>query len=497
MEAKYQHSSSLNCFRRSTSPPTLTSTSTSSSPASSRSVSRSRSRRCPLRPLNRGRRSSTLAAQKRFRRQISKSRSPSRRRLQRFLRSRHWYRRRRECQRQREGGERLHNRRQTQRSSVPYGCHSFSSSVSTLTGSGHTCEHPPIPAMKVYEKGDFLTMRGANPRTGYISPSVVSLGKDRRRTPTSPADALQMHSDGAKKFGSLSNRLPESLALGNRSGESKSAMTKGIEENLWMAARTTASTAKEQKIRALSNLANAYPANSPDFDPFIMPMPSADNPQPYASDQILPSYTSEPNVSCDNKYIPLSNPEDLICADPCKAQPSSPSAPFELGCTSPSSTMGTPTRKTAYTSIRRKPLEPHSRIHRSISLLSNLSKSIRRHETCKSNALLGIERPKHLNIQANSATRRRAERVSTTKVGEIRPHKVHSFVNQEPGHVAPPLLHVEPEKFRAYSLVVLKIASVIYFSWLVVQILSAIRQILIVALVPFRLIHAIVSCLFQ
>jgi hypothetical protein len=124
---------------------------------------------------------------------------------------------------------------------------------------------------------DYLTARAANPRTGLISPSIANLTP---RTPLSPAEALSLYADNHGYSPDPSPTL--SSPQQNQTDRQKPAGPRGRwrqDDKGW-----TMQTVTECGSPRMMNTANSS-AMRADFhaneDAFVIPMPSAKDPQPY------------------------------------------------------------------------------------------------------------------------------------------------------------------------------------------------------------------------
>ncbi|KEQ63066.1 uncharacterized protein M437DRAFT_74973 [Aureobasidium melanogenum CBS 110374] len=140
-------------------------------------------------------------------------------------------------------------------------------------------QHIRDPTMGVKGTDDYLTARAANPRTGLISPSVVT--NLTPRTPISPAEALSLFGTDHEppRISTPKARMPE---------EPRAAIQRprpAGPRGRWR--QDSTGWNMELDTEAGSSRANTPnpPATRADFhaseDSFVIPMPTAKDPQPY------------------------------------------------------------------------------------------------------------------------------------------------------------------------------------------------------------------------
>ncbi|KAF2725721.1 hypothetical protein K431DRAFT_48168 [Polychaeton citri CBS 116435] len=173
---------------------------------------------------------------------------------------------------------------------------------------------PESKPLRVRDTGDYLTARGANPLTGRVSPSIGG------RTPGSPGEALKVW-DTAKLIGArLQPDKPESrvtsTAASNsvrpqiqQANEGKRILSKetavtytesldackheyatnqALRDHAMAGSHVMADAAQSAALHAIRNACNdtrpttGVPYQSPEDDRFVVNMPSAEEPQPYA-----------------------------------------------------------------------------------------------------------------------------------------------------------------------------------------------------------------------
>ncbi|CAD0092644.1 unnamed protein product, partial [Aureobasidium mustum] len=133
--------------------------------------------------------------------------------------------------------------------------------------------------MGVKGTDDYLTARAANPRTGLISPSVVT--NLTPRTPMSPAEALSLFGNGYEppRTSSPKVRMPEepraTIARPRPAGP----------RGRWRQDSTGWNMEPDTEVGSPKTTTTIPSATRPDFhaneDSFVIPMPTAKDPQPY------------------------------------------------------------------------------------------------------------------------------------------------------------------------------------------------------------------------
>jgi hypothetical protein len=135
---------------------------------------------------------------------------------------------------------------------------------------------PVRPEMGMKDSDDYITARAANPRTGLISPSLAGTP----RTPESPAEALKLRSQ----------RIRPALT---RANEARKISASGLQkpcssEKGWSFADAKSRLASPRPSDASAGAADIIgcelqtEANTGGDDRFVVHMPSAREPQPYA-----------------------------------------------------------------------------------------------------------------------------------------------------------------------------------------------------------------------
>ncbi|KAF2161876.1 hypothetical protein M409DRAFT_58657 [Zasmidium cellare ATCC 36951] len=147
---------------------------------------------------------------------------------------------------------------------------------------------PKRPPMRMKDSDDYLTARGANPRTGLISPSV---GTRTPCTPDSPGDALKLHTNDRnsptphpKTRPSLSRANEGRKISGGHTRTKRTATINGMQCNSPHSAtshQTPRHEVEQDHVRRSSPTLTE--------DSFVVHMPSAREPQPFA----YPGYTAE------------------------------------------------------------------------------------------------------------------------------------------------------------------------------------------------------------
>lgn len=132
--------------------------------------------------------------------------------------------------------------------------------------------------MRMKDSDDYITARAANPRTGLISPS---LGTRSPCTPASPGEALKLYS-------SLHTTSPTKRPT-RKANEGKKLSGGGREDDWYLnKERRSTSTKNDEEDDGGSSLLDRNSSMAPE-DQFVVHMPSAREPQPFA----YPGYTPE------------------------------------------------------------------------------------------------------------------------------------------------------------------------------------------------------------
>ncbi|KAF1353854.1 hypothetical protein BDV97DRAFT_367413 [Delphinella strobiligena] len=148
--------------------------------------------------------------------------------------------------------------------------------------------------MGIKETGDYLTARAANPRTGLISPSVVTV--QTPRTPMTPGEALRLYSH-EKPQQSPTPVRPRPLLKQSQQKRRWKQHDKGC------SMQTVVEVASPKMTSTSSS-----PSMSSE-DRFVLPMPSAGEPQPYLSSAYAAARTATSTATVDyhkEKSRPLS-----------------------------------------------------------------------------------------------------------------------------------------------------------------------------------------------
>ncbi|THW76302.1 hypothetical protein D6D19_03250 [Aureobasidium pullulans] len=139
--------------------------------------------------------------------------------------------------------------------------------------------HIAVSGMGIKGTDDYLTARAANPRTGLISPSVVT--NLTPRTPISPAEALSLFGDGQ----AYSSEVPTRVKSPERRSPVVSRPKPAGPRGRWRQDSTGWNMEPDTEAGSPNlNTANSS-ATRADFhaseDSFVIPMPTAKDPQPY------------------------------------------------------------------------------------------------------------------------------------------------------------------------------------------------------------------------
>ena len=167
---------------------------------------------------------------------------------------------------------------------------SFSSQTSQTPQRGVSYERPVVMRMK--DSDDYITARAANPRTGLISPSIASQTPRLPETPNSPGDALEFVLDKTPP-----SPTPEAKARPALRRANEGRKVSGGHANKWQANengwKTEATVSKASpKVTDTNAHAGLIASKSQPVlqeDKFVVHMPSAREPQPYA----YPGYSAE------------------------------------------------------------------------------------------------------------------------------------------------------------------------------------------------------------
>lgn len=135
---------------------------------------------------------------------------------------------------------------------------------------------PPRPRMGIKDSDDYITARAANPRTGLISPSLAGTP----RTPESPAEALKIRAQ----------RIRPTLTRANEARKISAGSLQNLcsSENGWSFEDTKSRVASPRPSDASAGAADIIcceplpRASTAEDDRFVVHMPSAREPQPYA-----------------------------------------------------------------------------------------------------------------------------------------------------------------------------------------------------------------------
>ena len=149
--------------------------------------------------------------------------------------------------------------------------------------------------MRMKDSDDYITARAANPRTGVISPSVGT------PTPGSPGEALRLGLRAERKKGGEGDGSPgcgKGRPALRRANEGRK-VSAGAGLGTWTAAgcvaspRVTTLEAGADLLSSSSSSSSSKRKNGDDLagggDRFVIPMPSAREPQPYA----FPGYSAQ------------------------------------------------------------------------------------------------------------------------------------------------------------------------------------------------------------
>lgn len=160
--------------------------------------------------------------------------------------------------------------------------------------------------MGIKETGDYITARAANPRTGLISPSIVTV--QTPRTPMTPGEALRLYSH-EKPQQSPTTARPRPLLKQSRQKHRWKQHDKGC------SMQTVVEVASPKVTSTSSSTPRTISMSSEDR--FVLPMPSAGDPQPYLSSAYAAAQTATPTAILDyykQKSRPLSRISEVSSA---------------------------------------------------------------------------------------------------------------------------------------------------------------------------------------
>lgn len=129
----------------------------------------------------------------------------------------------------------------------------------------------PKRRMGIKDTGDYITARAANPRTGLISPSVLIA--QTPRTPMTPGEALRLYSHASPQQSPTTVR-PRLLAQQVMQKRHRFPANRWKQHDRGWFMETVAEIGSPKTTTANTSAARAE-------DRFVVPMPSAREPQPY------------------------------------------------------------------------------------------------------------------------------------------------------------------------------------------------------------------------
>ncbi|CAK4031990.1 Hypothetical predicted protein [Lecanosticta acicola] len=141
--------------------------------------------------------------------------------------------------------------------------------------------------MRMKDSDDYITARGANPRTGLISPSV---GTRTPCTPDSPGEALRLrdhHQVSPTRH--PRTRPPISRVYEGRKTSGGKARKWGVNEDGWYIESLDSSPAQQPSNQDTQARPSSSCSSHLRDDDFVVHMPSAREPQPFA----YPGYSAE------------------------------------------------------------------------------------------------------------------------------------------------------------------------------------------------------------
>lgn len=135
--------------------------------------------------------------------------------------------------------------------------------------------------MRMKESDDYLTARAANPRTGLVSPSIMTM--QTPRTPMTPGEAIRLYGNWPSQSPSFAPRGRLLRNLGSpqkRHKHQQPANRWRQHEKGWIMETVTeiASPRMTMANTSITRITSTQPE-----DRFVVPMPSAREPQPYST----------------------------------------------------------------------------------------------------------------------------------------------------------------------------------------------------------------------
>lgn len=138
----------------------------------------------------------------------------------------------------------------------------------------------PKQKMGIRETGDYITARAANPRTGLISPSVLTA--QTPRTPMTPGEALRLYGHACPQQ-SPSTTGPKLLAQQMMQKRHRLSANRWRQHDKGWFMENLTELASPKTTTTDSFPVQSDTSASLSDDRFIMPMPSAREPRPYRS----------------------------------------------------------------------------------------------------------------------------------------------------------------------------------------------------------------------
>lgn len=135
--------------------------------------------------------------------------------------------------------------------------------------------------MRMKESDDYLTARAANPRTGLVSPSIMTM--QTPRTPMTPGEAIRLYGNWPSQSPSFApgGRFLRDLGSPQKRHKHQQPANRWRQhEKGWIMETVTeiASPRMTMANTSITRITSTQPK-----DRFVMPMPSAREPQPYST----------------------------------------------------------------------------------------------------------------------------------------------------------------------------------------------------------------------
>ena len=152
------------------------------------------------------------------------------------------------------------------------------------------------PVMRMKDSDDYITARAANPRTGLISPSIGSPSPRPPATPDSPADALKRQHNNEPHSPTLDVQARPALRRTHvpKRPNQQSVPAWVVDDHGWLTDTSLASPRVTAVAADAQHIWDKSPTEMSE-DAFVVHMPSAREPQPYA----YPGYSARQIAACE------------------------------------------------------------------------------------------------------------------------------------------------------------------------------------------------------